>query len=82
MFQTQIPDKISGERGRARTKKLNYIYPYHQAIGFYMQKAGYEESQYSRLKKIGLNYDFYLAYGLKDKEFDPEWRLFFPKSLH
>ena len=63
-------------------KRLDYIYPYHQSIGFYLKKAGYAKSQYNRLKNIGLNYDFYLAYSLKDKDYDPEWRIFFPKSLH
>jgi hypothetical protein len=66
----------------ATLKKLDYVYPYHQAIGFYMQKAGYTKNQYNRLRNIGLNYDFYLAYGLKDKKYDSDWRLFFPKSLH
>lgn len=75
-------DRVSVGTLLATLKKLDYIYPYHQAIGFYMQRAGYAKSQYSRLKAVGLNYDFHLAYGLKDKEFDPEWRLFFPKSLH
>jgi hypothetical protein len=62
-------------------KKLDYVYPYHQAIGFYMQRAGYSEQQYGRLRTLGLEYDFYLTYDLRDKDFDPEWRLFFPKSL-
>jgi hypothetical protein len=75
-------DRVSVGTLLATLKKIDYVYPYHQAIGFYMQKAGYSKSQYSRLKSIGLKYDFYLAYGLKDKEYDPDWRLFFPKSLH
>jgi len=75
-------DRVSVGTLLATLKKLDYVYPYHQAIGFYMQKAGYSRSQYSRLKSIGLKYDFHLVYGLKDKEYDSEWRLFFPKSLH
>jgi|WetSurMetagenome_2_1015567.scaffolds.fasta_scaffold85996_2 hypothetical protein len=75
-------DRVSVGTLVATLKKLDYVYPYHQAIGFYMQKAGYIRSQYNRLKSIGLDYDFYLAYGLKDKEYDADWRLFFPKSLH
>jgi hypothetical protein len=75
-------DRVSVGTLVATLKKLDYVYPYHQAIGFYMQKAGYAKSQYSRLKSMGLDYDFYLAYGLKDKEYDADWRLFFPKSLH
>ncbi len=63
-------------------KKLNYVYPYHQVIGFYMERAGYPESQWGKLKKLGLNYDFYLDYHLpNDKNYDSKWRLFYPRSL-
>lgn len=66
----------------ATLKKLDYVYPYHQSIGFYMEKAGYLEKQFSRLKKLGTDYDFYLNYELpKSRRYDKKWRLYYPESL-
>jgi hypothetical protein len=66
----------------ATLKKLNYLYPYHQAVGFYMERAGYPESKWSKLLKLGLPFDFYLAHKLSDdKEYDPKWRLYYPRGI-
>jgi hypothetical protein len=62
-------------------KKLNYAYPYHQAIGFYMSRAGYEEKRTERLKQLGLKWNFYLTHDMQDPQYDPSWRLFYPKGL-
>src|SRR5204863_201070 len=61
-------------------KQLDYVYPYHQVIGFYMEKSGiYEASEIDLLKKIGMKYNFYLAYGIKKPQFVTEWKLYIPK---
>ena len=64
-------------------KQLGYAYPYHQAIGFYMSRAGWPADQVAKIKKIGLNFDFYLDYGtpVSQRAYDKEWRLFYPKGL-
>ena len=65
----------------ATLRKLNYTYPYHQAIGYYMQRAGYEADQFERMRALGLRFDFYLAHGLGETDYVQEWRLFIPKSF-
>ncbi len=66
----------------ATLRKMDYIYPYHQSIGFYLERAGYDEKLWSRFQNLGMNYDFYITYQLpKDKKFDSKWRLYYPNGL-
>jgi len=74
-------DRLSVATLVATLKTLDYVYPYHQAIGFYMERAGYDAKQFDRLRSLGLDYDFYLAHDLRETDFDPNWRLFFPKGF-
>ena len=76
-------DRVSINTVIAVLKQLNYSYPYHQAIGFYMTKAGFPATQVAKLKELGLKFDFYLDYSIpeKQREYDAEWRLFYPKGL-
>jgi predicted transcriptional regulator of viral defense system len=62
-------------------RELKYSYPYHQAIGFLMTKAGFERTQYQELRKLGFQFRFYLAHGIKDALFDSEWNVYYPQDL-
>ena len=56
-------------------KELDYVYPYHQAVGFYMERAGYREKQLSAFKALGLDWDFYLGHGLRNTVYNSTWRI-------
>jgi hypothetical protein len=60
---------------------LAYVYPYHQALGFYMERAGFPEESLDAFERRGAAVDFYLDYGLKDLAFSRRWRIHYPKSL-
>jgi predicted transcriptional regulator of viral defense system len=74
-------DRMSLDRLLAILKKLDYVYPYHQCIGFLMQKTGHPEKSCAKLRALGLNHDFYLAHGLQQPEYSKDWRLFYPKDF-
>lgn len=75
--------KVSVNRLVAYLKRLNYVYPYHQAIGFYMEKSGVYEPERLALihETFPMEFDFYLAYGVKDADYSETWRIFFPRGL-
>jgi predicted transcriptional regulator of viral defense system len=86
VYQVLETYKAAKDRASAATiiptlKKLNFVYPYHQVIGFYMQRAGFDPKQYERLKKIETPFNFYLAHGMAETAFDAEWKLFYPRDL-
>ncbi|MFI5094394.1 MAG: hypothetical protein ACHQIK_13220 [Candidatus Acidiferrales bacterium] len=62
-------------------QKLDYVYPYHQAIGFYLFAAGYSPQDQTHFARMGRKYDFYLCNGLKHPAFDRTWKIFYPRGL-
>jgi hypothetical protein len=74
-------DQISVNRLAATLKKLNYIYPYHQAIGFYLERAGYRKPLIDLIQDFDIKYKFYLSHQIKDMDYSSKWQLFFPKGF-
>ncbi|MBP7675380.1 MAG: hypothetical protein KBB14_03585 [Thermoanaerobaculia bacterium] len=61
--------------------RLDYVYPYHQVVGYYLEKAGLPKPETKPLKDRGLAWDFYLTHGLRDTEYVPAWRLHVPRGF-
>jgi hypothetical protein len=59
-------------------RKLDYRYPYHQAIGYYMERAGYTAQALARVAELEMDLDFYLAHGLPNRAYSKRWRLHHP----
>lgn len=75
-------EKVSINKLVSFLKKLNYVYPYHQAVGFYLERAGvYRDSLVNLLLNMDMKYDFYLDHQMKETSYSKKWRLFFPKGL-
>jgi predicted transcriptional regulator of viral defense system len=73
--------KASANRLVALLRRLNYVYPYHQAIGFYMERAGYSDTALGLLRELPRNFDFYLTNQMRETDYVSQWRLHVPKGL-
>jgi hypothetical protein len=73
--------KISINKLVAILDKLNFIYPYHQSIGFYLEKAGFDTKKLEVLRAREMPNKFYLTYQIEDKEYDETWKLYYPKGM-
>lgn len=73
--------KISINKLLAILDNLNFIYPYHQSIGFYLEKAGYDNQKLNVLKSKKMIFDFYLTYEMDEKLYSNDWRIYYPKNL-
>lgn len=64
-------------------KKLNHRYPYHQAVGFYLERAGtYKPRDLKRFEQREKVLDFYLAHGMGEVDYFPKWRVLYPAALN
>ena len=61
---------------------LNYLYPYHQSIGFYMTRAGYKRSAIEAIKLREIEFGFYLANAVTKSVYDETWRVHYPDDLN
>lgn len=74
-------DKLAVNKMSAMLKKMGFGYPYHQAIGYYLERAGYKASLVDIFRRQPMVRDFYLAHGLDKTTYCREWRLYVPEGF-
>jgi len=62
-------------------QRLDHAYPYHQAIGFLLERAGRSHVDCNKFEALGKEFDFYLDYGMNRSAFNKKWRLHYPAVL-
>lgn len=65
----------------ALLRRLGYAYPYHQAIGYYLERAGYKSTSLDLLRQFPMDYDFYLTNQMRETQYVKDWRLYVPKGF-
>jgi hypothetical protein len=60
---------------------IGLIYPYAQAIGFMMERAGFAAEQCALLRPLISEFRFYLAHEMKNPAYDETWRIYHPRNL-
>ena len=74
-------DRISALLLARLLKSLDYTYPYHQAIGFYLDRAGYSKKDQSVFARSAIEFNFYLCHAMSNTVLDNDWRVFYPRAL-
>jgi predicted transcriptional regulator of viral defense system len=62
-------------------RQLDHAYPYNQAIGFLLERAGLSGTDCHKFETSGMELDFYLDYGMKEPTFSKKWHLYYPAYL-
>ncbi|MHC4839595.1 MAG: type IV toxin-antitoxin system AbiEi family antitoxin domain-containing protein [Planctomycetota bacterium] len=74
--------RLAAENLAAMLAELNFMYPYHQVIGFYLQYSGvYSDHEIEIFKSMPMNIDFYLAHNMPNAVYISEWKLFVPQGM-
>lgn len=75
-------ETVSINRLTSYLRRLHFTYPYHQAIGYYLERSGkYTMAQLDLLRQFDIEINFYLAHDMRDCDYDPTWKLFVPKGF-
>jgi hypothetical protein len=73
---------VSCEKIVTYLNKINYVYPYYQCIGFYMETSkAYTLNQINIIRTINRDFDFYLSHEILNSEYSERWKVFYPIEM-
>lgn len=75
-------DRVDGVKLAQYLVDLDYVYPFYQAVGWYMTKAGYSEDQMRGIKAQPLVRRFYLTHKMATPAFNDNWQIYVPSNLN
>lgn len=58
-----------------------YAYPYHQSIGFLLERAGMPSRALEPLRRLPRRFKFYLDYRMKHPAYDAGWQIYYPSDM-
>jgi hypothetical protein len=74
-------DRLNVANLAATLHRLEYIYPYRQAVGYYLERAGYPTSDLDAFRAEPFEFDFYLTHAMRETRLIPNWRLHVPNGF-
>ncbi len=81
-YATGLP-RIDIARLAEYLAKMEFVYPYEQVIGYYLERTGVKPDELELFRREPFRFDFYLAHGMRarDTEKVERWRLIVPKGF-
>lgn len=73
--------KLSVNAMQAMLKRMAFGYPYHQAIGYYLERAAYKPTVVELFRRLPMERDFYLTHNMGKTAYSSRWRLFVPEGF-
>jgi hypothetical protein len=74
-------DRVSINRLVAMLRRVDFAYPYYQAIGYYLERAGYKPSQIDLIRRLPIEHDFYLMHEMGETSYIKQWRPSVPSGF-
>lgn len=80
-FENARDKGVSVNAMASMLKRMRFGYPYHQAIGYYLERAGYKPSLISLFRREPMERDFYLTHEMGETSYVKGWRLHIPQGF-